>query len=58
MPIETKIALLYALLGLVIPTLGMATMDYPKLQKFLRHFMYLWVIGAILGSAYFIIWVL
>lgn len=58
MPIETKIALLYGLLGFIIPIMGIATMDYPKLQKFLRHFMILWFIGAILGSAYFIIWVL
>ena len=58
MSIEFKIALLCGLVGFTISFLGMCTTSYPKVQRFLLQTMAFWIVGAILGAAYFIIWVL
>lgn len=58
MSIELKIALLYGLVGFTIPFLGMVTINHPRLQKFLLNLFSFWLVGAILGAAYFIIWVM
>ena len=50
MPIEIKILLLFLLLGLIIPIIGIATVRNELMQKIMNAVMCIWVAIAIVAA--------